>query len=363
MKILITAGSFCEYVISQANALAYKGHTVLIMLPKKLVNATVGDALSELLTDGVACYCYDTKKRKSITLYAEIRKTVSKFKPDIIHIHENSDFETLFLLLWYHHIPSMLTVHDVTAHPGFDQKLSFRRKVVKKILRNYTSCIHVHGDFLQKELEKLKKSWFHKSIIIPHGSLTIFKHWRKKRIPREKQTCLFFGRMEKYKGVDNVYRVGQELKCRGKEFKIIVAGQGTELDQYKEKMLTAGVFEIHDGFIENREVYKYFERASLLLLPYHEASQSGVAAMALAFGLPIVAMSVGSIPDIIVDNKHGILIANNDLDGFIKAVNSLLTHEFHLERMRRECKKLSHALNFNQLAEYYEHEYLSLKKD
>lgn len=363
MRILIAAGSFCEYVISQANGLAGRGHNVLIMLPEKLVKATVGDALGDLMTGNVANYCYNIKKRKSISFYAEIRERISEFKPDILHIHENSELETLFLFLWFQHIPCMLTIHDVTTHPGADQKISLRRKVVKRILRNYAACIHVHGPYLQQQLKKIKKSWFQKSVVIPHGSLTIFKYWRRNKTQREKQTCLFFGRMEKYKGIDNLYKIGQDLKSRGKNVNIIVAGQGTELEKYKDKMLASGVFEIYDGFIQNKDIYKYFDRASLLLLPYHEASQSGVAAMALAFGLPIVAMAVGSIPDLIVDHKHGILIDYNDLNAFEKAVDFLLSHESHLEKMRRKCEALSEKLSFNRLAEYYEQKYLYIKKN
>lgn len=363
MKILITAGSFCEYVISQANGLARRGHHVLIMLPEKLVQATVGNALSELLAAQVTCYCFNTKRRKSIAFYAEIKNKVAGFNPDIIHIHENSELETLFLFLWFYHIPCVLTIHDVTSHPGIDQKISLRRKVIKRIVRNYANCIHVHGTYLQQILKKIKKRWYEKSIIIPHGSLTIFKYWRKTGTQREPKTCLFFGRMEKYKGIDNLYRIGRNLKSREKNITIVVAGQGTELDKYKEKMLVTDAFEIHDNFIENKKICDYFERASLLLLPYHEASQSGVAAIALAFGLPMVAMSVGSIPDLIVDHKHGILIDYNELNGFEEAIINLLSHESLLEEMRRECETLSEKLSFNCLAENYERKYLSLQKN
>ena len=50
-------------------------------------------------------------------------------------------------------------------------------------------------------------------------------------------------------------------------------------------------------FIDDRELPAYFERASLVVLPYLQADQSGVLFTALAFGKPLLLSDVGGFPE------------------------------------------------------------------
>ena len=216
----------------------------------------------------------------------------------------------------------------------------------------------MHGHSLQKQLHEIKKNWYHKSVVIPHGSLKTFLHWRKTAIDRESRTCLFFGRMEKYKGLDNLLKVGDILKAKSSGIKIIIAGTGSELDKYKALIHDSDIYELHDNFILNQDVYKYFDRSSLLLLPYQEASQSGIAVMGLTFGLPIVANAVGAIPDLITNGKQGILVEEGDNDSFAEAVVTLLENQFMWNQFKNESLKLAEDLSFQKLAPKFERGYM-----
>ena len=46
----------------------------------------------------------------------------------------------------------------------------------------------------------------------------------------------------------------------------------------------------------------FFDEASVVVLPYVEASQSGVVAISFAFGKPVVVTNVGSLPEVV---DHG----------------------------------------------------------
>ena len=186
--------------------------------------------------------------------------------------------------------------------------------------------------------------------VIPHGVLSLFSKWGIENIEREPQTCLFFGRMEKYRGLDNLLVVARGLKKEIPGIRIIVAGTGSELKKYKSDMAAAGVFEIHDSFIPDSDIHYYFNRASVLLMPYHEASQSGVAAMALPFGLPVVSTDVGAISETIVDGKHGKIVPVGDMKKFAESVYEILSKESLRQAMEKECLKLSQALSFKKLA-------------
>jgi glycosyltransferase involved in cell wall biosynthesis len=60
------------------------------------------------------------------------------------------------------------------------------------------------------------------------------------------------------------------------------------------------------------------------VLPYIEGSQSGIAAMAFAFGKPVIATNVGSIPEMVEHNKTGIIVPAKNKEILSQAIIDLL---------------------------------------
>jgi glycosyltransferase involved in cell wall biosynthesis len=351
MRIVISAISFCEYLIQQANALAGIGHSILLVMPAPLVDNTVGADIRRLLVPTVQYYIYNVTDRLRLDFYRGLFCAMAAFSPDVFHIHENGEIETLALISRFRKIPLVVTIHDITLHPGADSKLAWRRRWIIKYLNNKADVIHLHGVTLQNKLAATNPALAVKSMIVPHGALSLFRQWEDGVVKRESLNCLFFGRMEKYRGLDNLLIIGRMLKEVLPGIRIVVAGRGSELEKYKAEMTATGIFEVHDTFIPDNDIHRYFRRASLLLLPYHEASQSGVISMGLPFGVPVVTTDVGSIPETIINGQHGRIVPVGDLDGFAGAVQELLSNEDYRARMASNCLKLSESLSFECLAD------------
>ncbi|KAF0189232.1 MAG: hypothetical protein FD168_1079 [Desulfobulbaceae bacterium] len=354
MRIVIVAISFCEYLIQQANGLAALGHNVLLVMPSSLVQRTVGDDIGGLIAPGVECFANTEERPWKLAYYSNLIRAVSSFGPDLFHIHDNGEMSTLVLLLFFRAMPLVVTVHDVTTHPGADSQIKMRRRSIKRFLKSRAAVIHLHGKTLCMDFKKRYPRLAEKAAVVPHGTLSIFKYWDNKTIEQEATTCLFFGRMEKYRGLDNLLKIGEILKETVPGIKIIVAGRGPELEKNKAEMMISGIFEIHDSFIPNRDIPLYFRRASLLLLPYHEASQSGVVSMGFPFGTPIVATRVGSIPEVVLDGKHGVIVEPGDNPAFAEAVRDLLLNKPKLKQMSAHCLESAKMLDFDTLAVDFE---------
>lgn len=361
LRIVIMAISFCEYVIQQANSIAWLGHNVMVIMPSKLIDETVGQDVHKILSPSVTHYFYEVSKNDRVKphFYKALFRQISTFSPTLLHVHENSEIETVAVCLKFHKLPLILTTHDVQLHIGEDSKISLRRKIFRKMLRFLADKIHVHSIYLKDKLKQLDKGLFAKCVTIPHGTLSLFKYWESELISREPYTCLFFGRMEKYRGLDNLIIIGEILKRELPKIKIIVAGRGSELAAYKEKMLSIGVFEVHDYFIPDNKIHEFFNRATLLLLPYHEASQSGIIHMGLAFGVPIVATAVGSIPETLINGTHGCLVKKDDNMEFAQAVKRLLLNVEQTDHMRDACTSLGKTLDYTNLASSFETAYFA----
>ncbi|HCX01595.1 MAG TPA: hypothetical protein DHO02_04165 [Syntrophaceae bacterium] len=353
MRIVITSISFCEYVIQQANSLAGLGHEILLVMPTQLVDATVGSDLENVIAPGVKCWAYDTRGRRRPAFYAGLLRVVSEFSPDVFHIHDNGELETFALAVRFHRVPIVVTIHDVTPHPGADSRSATRRKIIRGLVKWRAGVIHLHGEVLHNKFKELLPALAGKVSVIPHGTLSLFKYWEKGAIEKEPLTCLFFGRMEKYRGLDNLIKIGRILKKTAPGIKIIVAGTGTELEKYKTEMMELGIFEVHDAFIPNKDVFCYFRRASLLLLPYHEASQSGVVSMGFPFGVPVVATAVGSIPEVVIDGVNGKIVSLGDVKDFAGKVRELLADGEGLKLMSGHCIRSAEQLDFRNLADEF----------
>lgn len=104
----------------------------------------------------------------------------------------------------------------------------------------------------------------------------------------------FFGRMSRYKGLELGVEAVSALRARGFPVRFHVAGQGIPLDipgiSHEDNILD-------DRWIPQSEVEATVEQFDCVLLPYTEASQSGVLAYAVALGIPSVATPVGGLQE------------------------------------------------------------------
>lgn len=53
-------------------------------------------------------------------------------------------------------------------------------------------------------------------------------------------------------------------------------------------------FEVHNRYVPDEEAALFFQRASVLVLPYRQATQSSLPLIGAAFGLAVVASAVGA---------------------------------------------------------------------
>ena len=67
-------------------------------------------------------------------------------------------------------------------------------------------------------------------------------------------------------------------------------------------------------YVPDAEVPLYFSAADLLCLPYRRASQSGVAHIGMAFGLPVVVSRVGGLAESMADYEGTRFVPPGDAD-------------------------------------------------
>jgi glycosyltransferase involved in cell wall biosynthesis len=132
---------------------------------------------------------------------------------------------------------------------------------------------------------------------------------------QDEPVLLFFGFVRRYKGLRNLIRalaaVREQLPAR-----LLVVGEFWEDERpYRDlvrQLDLEGAVEFHNTYVPNEEMAVYFSAADAVVLPYLEATQSGVAQIALGFEKPVIATSVGGMAETIADGQTGLIVPPGD---------------------------------------------------
>ena len=130
----------------------------------------------------------------------------------------------------------------------------------------------------------------------------------------------------------------KEVHKKHKDIKLIIAGSG-ELYFGKEKYKDMDYIEYRNRYIGLDEMTDLVRHAEFCVCPYIDASQSGVINTAFALGTPVIATMVGGLPDMIEDQKTGLLVPPKDSAALTKAINILLDDTVLLKSMKDNIKQ------------------------
>src|SRR3954470_5617113 len=223
MRILIVCDFFVKYGSQQARSLVKVGHDVALLVRSHSVefggSAAERDAvLDALRREGVESFVVPGRVRSLSALprLLEIRRELRRWRPQIVHVHENYDPRLVALTRGY---LTVFTVHDPVQHLGVDPLNAAEERVFKEWFRRAERFV-VHGQALADELAAMVDPA--RIVVIPHGV------WPRSEplIRPESPSVLLFGRLEQYKGVEVLVEGMRRVWERRPEVRLIVAGSG-----------------------------------------------------------------------------------------------------------------------------------------
>jgi glycosyltransferase involved in cell wall biosynthesis len=209
----------------------------------------------------------------------------------------------------------------------------------------------VHGPRMRADLLALDPRLAGRVDVIPHGILG-----RDDAGPHcaseEPATFLFFGRVESYKGLGFLLDAADLLGSRGVQVKLVIAGTGDDLDNHRARIAASGGIELIDRFVDATAVPALFRRCTAVVLPYTDATQSGVAAIALANGRPTIASCVGDLPEVVVHERTGLLVPPRDAAALADAMERLVADAALREFLGAEAARhAEECLSWSRIAE------------
>jgi glycosyltransferase involved in cell wall biosynthesis len=135
---------------------------------------------------------------------------------------------------------------------------------------------------------------------------------------------LFFGLVRPYKGLlDLLDALPQVLTNIA--VKLVVVGEiWGDAELYRARVRAHGLesqVQLIDRYVTNDETAMYFAAADLAVLPYREATGSGVLQLSFGLGVPVVATRTGGMDEVVEDGVTGFLVAAGDVSGLSRAIS------------------------------------------
>ena len=319
MRIALVSPNFAEYAALTAKGLESECDVVLFA---DAINyqQEVGDR------EKIGPAALRLEKLESITGWLRVIRAVRKFNPDVIHLQEpGGGRKTIGMLLlalyFFFKVPLVLTVHDPVPHAGNDYRIAARSRVLKKLLRSLPRTIVLHGRYCVDLFAPQKRKWqvLHS---IDHG--VILSPAALQKAKPQQNHFLFFGRMEAYKGLRVLCEAIDVLQSKDVQFSVCFAGRGPELGYVKQRLKLHSNVEIVEGFISPGDLIREIQRAEFVVVPYTEATQSGVVSAAYANGRFVLASSVGGLVNVVSNDRDGILVPAGDISALSSAIQATL---------------------------------------
>jgi len=144
----------------------------------------------------------------------------------------------------------------------------------------------------------------------------------------DKGYILFAGRLETRKGLSDLIMAASLVRRINHNARFVIAGKGTVEDQLKRYATRLGLENnVHfAGFVSSDKLLRHYQNASMFVLPSYYEGLPTVLLEAMACGLPVVATSVGGVPELVEDGKTGILVAPRKPEMLAEAIIKLLNN-------------------------------------
>ena len=267
---------------------------------------------------------------------SEVRRVVSKWKPDIIHAH---DFTASIYFAVFANSPIVIShIHN---------NLPWLKRINKNSLIFCFSCFKykyilgvspsVFDEFVFGHIFKNKEKVIGNPI-----DTSVVREKAKESTFDEEYDVVFLGRLAYQKNPLKFLSIISNVKDRIPNIKVAMIGEGELEQEVKDRILSLSLGDTVEmkGFMNNP--YGILEKSRLLCMTSDWEGFGLVAVEALSLGVPVVASPVGGIPTIICGNEGK--LCNSEKE-FSDEICQILTDEKYLKMRKQAALQRADELN------------------
>lgn len=240
------------------------------------------------------------------------------------------------------------TVHSLLSQDYPDLFSRLVNMFIERASRSITSHFIAVSGGLQKEL--IKQGIAEDKITIIYNGLnpdlfekkdTTTGKWRQKAgLSQDKLLVAIVGRLHPVKGHGYFLKSAAEILKTRTDVHFLVVGSGPEREKLKEYTEKLGIREhvTFTGFVS--DVAELMPDLNLLIVPSLWEGFGLTALEAMALGVPVVATSVGGLPEIVHHGTTGLLVPPADETGLTRGIAWMLDHRQEALEMSAAAKSV-----------------------
>ncbi len=326
LRVMLLCDWFLKYTASFAAGLVRTGNEVCLVCrdhAHEFGHDTSERAatIERARASGVGIIEFPGRMSSSHAAAIRALRAARSWQADIAHV-QSATFDPRLFFALRRRQPLVMTVHDPVPHQG--HRLRRRNQLIERAWRRRADCLVVHSPQLITALGHVRQ----RVAVLPHGAEVLATPLPRPGTP----AVLLFGRLEPYKGVRVLTEAMEYVWRTRPDVRLLVCGKGPATGDLPDDPRVEARLE----YIPEADVDPLFAKASLVVLPYTDASQSGVGTMAIARGIPAIVSEIGGLTDLVIDDPFSVPPGDSSA-----LADAIVRHVDHGDGVRIEVLRLA----------------------
>ena len=193
-------------------------------------------------------------------------------------------------------------IHEVIPHDG-DRQVKMVDLMNKAVVKFADTIVLRNKTYIQDMVDRYG---------ISADRVKYLELWRRYpayTAPVHSGRVLFFGRINPYKGADNLLEIVRLCP----DVQIDVVGRvDPQMQDVVNQLAKEKNVKLNNDYVTDAEMRETFVNSDWAIVPYNSASQSGIIIDAYKDSRPVIAFAVGAIPEQVEAGKSGYLVEAGD---------------------------------------------------
>ena len=291
-----------------------------------------------------------SRRRRGDKAFKVVEKIIRRKKMNFDLIHAHFTYPSGYVgarLKENHKKPVILTVHE--ERDGFLKEIFSNNRNIIYTWNFVDKIIRVN----EKDLMEFKRLQIDKSklLFLPNGySQDLFLPMDsnnariKLKLPLDRTILVNIASLEAYKGQKYLIEAMKKILVIRQDIMLYIVGQGSLENSLQSLINKYGLQDnviLAGGNKPRGEIPLWMNACDVFVLPSLSEGNPTVMFEALGCGKPFIGTNVGGIPEIIINNKLGILVEPKDPEGLAQAILRALEAEWEAAYIREYAKRFT----------------------
>ncbi|AZF20409.1 MULTISPECIES: glycosyltransferase family 4 protein [unclassified Pseudomonas] len=275
---------------------------------------------------GLSCFplkylVREINPRKDIRAFFELRKMLSKLKPDLVHLHSSKAGILGRLAAKSLGLPAIFTAHGWAFTEGVSAKRRFLYRNIERIMARFSEQILTVSEF-DRQLALKAKVGDEASVLTIHNGMPEVSSNIVSLTESDKVRLIMVARFEVPK--NQKFLLEALAKVAPKNWELELVGDGPSFSSVQTLAAHLGIGEkvVFSGACDDVPIR--LSRSDVFVLISDWEGLPLTILEAMRTGLPVIASNVGGVSELVANGENGFVVERGDQKGLMDALTQLI---------------------------------------